>query len=87
MPGLYRRKEFDMSKIPNYYAMTLPELLELRRMQGERNQKFLEKERKKYAKRSKNLGTAAKVTKSAGEATKPGGLFSRLIASLGKDKE
>ena len=76
-----------MSKIPNFYAMSLPELLELRKQQNLQNQKYLEEQRKKGAKAVKRLGTAQKALKTTADATKKGGFLQRLLASFGKESE
>ena len=76
-----------MSKIPNFYAMSVDELFELQEADKQRNQKYLAAQLKKGRERSKKLGNAAKATKTVADATKEGGLLRRLIASFGKSKE
>ena len=65
-----------MAKKPiNYYALGIDPLLAMNEADREYAQKVLKKQ-KRYAKLSKNLGTAQKVTKAAAKAP---GLFSRLF--------
>lgn len=77
-----------MSKIPNFYAMSIDELFELQEADNRQNQKYLAAKLKKGRERSKKLGNAAKASKTVTDATKEGGLLRRLIASFGsKSKE
>lgn len=75
-----------MSKNPNYFAMTLPELLEYEEREREANEKLLKKQ-KRLKKTCDGLGKAQKATSTVATQTGPKGLFRGLLAKLAKKSE
>ena len=75
-----------MAKTPNFFAMTLPELMEWEANEREENERLLKKQ-KRLKKTCDGLGKAQKTATVVRDQTGQRGIIRGLIAKLTKKSE